>query len=34
VERLYARMTNRVAKPRPANGPAASDGLLAWDPVI
>jgi hypothetical protein len=34
VKRLYARMTNRVVKPGPARESAASDGLLAWDPVI
>ena len=34
VKRLHARMTNRVPKPDTARGQAASDGLLAWDPVI
>jgi hypothetical protein len=34
VKRLYARMTNRLPKPAIQRPQAASDGMLAWDPVI
>jgi hypothetical protein len=34
VKRLHARMTNRVPKPAIQRSQTASDGMLAWDPVI